>query len=110
MDIIHTWSILGQSPRVHGTVLLTARYECSVYLGMKCTSSFTIDSSGITGRQPMGLEFALAEVLPRTIKYVTLRHDIWQDKGFHCALLVELLGAGDHEVPKLAFFRFGIEA
>lgn len=56
--------------------------------------------------QPMGEEFALAEVLPPTIKYVTLRHDIFEDECFHRQLLNDLLRVKDEELPKLVFLRF----
>ena len=56
--------------------------------------------------QSMRGEFTLAEVLPPTIKYVTLRHDVFEDECFHRELLNDLLRAKEEKLPKLEFLRF----
>ena len=56
--------------------------------------------------QPVGGNSALAEVLPQTTKYVTPRHDIFEDECFHRELLDDLLKVKDEKLPKLVFLRF----
>ena len=56
--------------------------------------------------QPMRVDFSLAEVLPQTIRYVTLRHDILHDEIFHREFMIDLLRVKDEKLPKLTFLRF----